>query len=724
MIRNIRIGYVVSSLMLVLIGVATYRSTVGFQEVLARRQHSRLVVIPLENILRVALDAETSARGYALTGSEAFLELYRSALGTANRQMDDLRTPLRAYPSQRTRLDRLRSLIDQWLAASQQLIEIRRAKGLAAAAQQVGTSDDNHVTGAIRELVAEIEGEERLLLSEAEGTATSRATATKVIVVLASGITLLILGLGRRAISRAERRNRIAEEALGVERARLTTLLQEKLSLAQRAGRVGVFDWDLATGRTVWTRELEEIFGLGEGEGNADGWTKQVHPEDLPRMEALLAEWLSSARNEASWECRIFLPGGQLRWIDARARMVRDPDGKPLRVMGTNLDVTERKRAMEAEVIRLADMVESSNDAIICKTPEGIITSWNRAAERIYGFTKEEALGHSVEMLIPPDRHNELQRILDHIRQGEHVKNFETTRLRKDGQCVVLSLTISPIRDGRGVNVGASTIARDITESKAAEAEIQRLNDDLRKNASNLAASNQELEAFSYTVSHDLRAPLRYLGGFLDLLKNHLGDSLDEKGRHYLDVLTDSAAQMGTLMDDLLQFARMGRVEISETKVGLADMVKGVQRELAAHLTQRKIVWAVEPLPEVAGDLAMLRQVLVNLLGNAIKYTCTRAEAAIEIGCREEGGEWVVFVRDNGVGFDMRYAHKLFGVFQRLHSSNEFEGTGIGLAIVHRVIARHGGRTWAEGVVGQGATFYFSLPRTAAEERVTRARAG
>jgi len=359
--------------------------------------------------------------------------------------------------------------------------------------------------------------------------------------------------------------------------------------------------------------------------------------------------------------------------------------------------------------------VESSDDAIIGKTPEGIITSWNSGAERIYGYTKAEVIGHSVTMLIPPEGQDELSRILDRIRHGGHVELFEATRLRKDGQRVVLSIAVSPIPDESGRIVALSMIARDITERQVAETEIRRLNEALRKKAHSLG---EDLESFSYSVSHDLRAPLRYMDGFLDLLDNHIGASLDEKGRHYLDTAVDSARQMGVLIDDLLRFSRTGRVDMRETKVDLTDLVRQAQQELAAGLRERKVVWTVAPLPEVAGDPALLRQVVVNLLGNAVKYTRTRAEAAIEIGCREEGEEWVVFVRDNGVGFDMRYAHKLFGVFQRLHSSDEFEGTGIGLAIVRRIVARHGGRTWAESVLGQGATFYFSLPRVAAAEKI------
>jgi len=219
------------------------------------------------------------------------------------------------------------------------------------------------------------------------------------------------------------------------------------------------------------------------------------------------------------------------------------------------------------------------------------------------------------------------------------------------------------------------------------------------------------LEAFSYTVSHDLRAPLRHIDGFADLLQKHIHSALDEKGRRFMKTISESAKQMGCLIDDLLAFSRVGRVELHETVVNLEQLVKDVQRDLLPDVQGRQITWNIGPLPEVRGDPSMLRQVLANLINNAVKYTGHREEARIEIGCDgSDSRETVIFVRDNGAGFDMQYAHKLFGVFQRLHNASEFEGTGIGLANVRRIIQRHGGRTWAEGAVDVGATFYVSLP--------------
>jgi signal transduction histidine kinase len=252
----------------------------------------------------------------------------------------------------------------------------------------------------------------------------------------------------------------------------------------------------------------------------------------------------------------------------------------------------------------------------------------------------------------------------------------------------------------------------ELTERKRREQEIENLNLELAKHSMALESINKELEAFAYSISHDLRAPLRHMAGYTELLQKKASSTLDDKSNHYIKMMLESAKRMGNLIDDLLAFSRIGRAETQMTPVSLEQLVREALTEVRDDTEGRNIAWKIGALPDFYGDRSMLRLVLVNLISNAIKFTRTRPQAEIEIGCADgNGDDLVVFVRDNGVGFDMKYVNKLFGVFQRLHDSDAFEGTGIGLATVQRIIHRHGGKVWAEGVVDGGATFYFSAPK-------------
>ncbi|MBI3852652.1 MAG: PAS domain S-box protein [Verrucomicrobia bacterium] len=377
-------------------------------------------------------------------------------------------------------------------------------------------------------------------------------------------------------------------------------------------------------------------------------------------------------------------------------------------------DITDRKRVEETRA-QLAAIIESSDDAILSESLDGIITSWNRGAEKTFGYPAQAVLGQSAQRLLPPGRVNEEARILARIAQGESIEHFETERVRQDGKQIHVSVSISPIKNDRGQIVGVSKIARDITERKQAEDEIRRLNATLEQRVAErtalLEAANKELEAFSYSVSHDLRAPLRHVIAFGELLRRDAASTLSEAGRQHLQFVSDAAKQMGRLIDDLLVFSRMGRAELERTTVKMDELVAEVVTEMSHDTQGRNIQWEIAKLPEVCVDRAMLKQVWVNLLANAVKYTRPRKRAEIQIQCRRNSQQELEFsVHDNGVGFDMKFVGRLFGVFQRLHTQDEFEGTGIGLANVQRIIRRHGGRTWAEGEVDKRASFYFTLP--------------
>jgi PAS domain S-box-containing protein len=364
-----------------------------------------------------------------------------------------------------------------------------------------------------------------------------------------------------------------------------------------------------------------------------------------------------------------------------------------------------------AERTQQASLLNLTHDTIFVRDMDNVVMYWNRGAQELYGWTPEKAIGRRSHDLLRTafpapidDIHAEL------LRTGRWEGELKYTKA--DGTEVVVSSRWSLRRDQQERAVAILETNNDITERKRREEDVQRLNQELAKRSTALESSNKELEAFAYSVSHDLRAPLRHIAGYTELLQKRASSVLDEKSHRYMQMTLESAKRMGNLIDDLLAFSRIGRAETQKTLVSLDQLVREALSEVRQETEGRKVAWKIGALPNCYGDRSMLRLVLVNLVSNAVKFTRTRPQGEIEIGCADGNrDEVVVFVRDNGVGFDMKYVNKLFGVFQRLHHSDTFEGTGIGLATVQRVIHRHGGKVWAEGLVDKGATFYFSAPK-------------
>jgi PAS domain S-box-containing protein len=363
-----------------------------------------------------------------------------------------------------------------------------------------------------------------------------------------------------------------------------------------------------------------------------------------------------------------------------------------------------------AERTQQANLLNLTHDTIFVRDVNDIITYWNRGAQELYGWTAEEAIGkHSHQLLqtefpIPID---EVRAEL--LRTGRWEGELQKTKA--DGSRVVVASRWSLRRDELGQAVAILETNNDISDRKRREEEICKLNDELGRKTNDLEASNKELEAFAYSISHDLRAPIRHIVGYAQLLQKYSSSALDEKSHRYMMTILESAKRMGALIDDLLAFSRIGRAEARESTVNLDLLVKEALSEVQQDMNGRNIAWKISALPNLYGDRSMLRLALVNLISNAVKFTRTRPQAEIEIGCLEKDkDEVVVFIKDNGVGFDMKYVDKLFGVFRRLHPADAFKGTGIGLATVQRIIHRHGGRIWAECLVDRGATFFLSVP--------------
>jgi PAS domain S-box-containing protein len=625
--------------------------------------------------------------------------------------------------------------------------------------------------------------------------------------------------------------------------------LRKQAALLDLAGDA-IMVRDLQSRVTLWNRGAQDLYGWSAAEANGQVSHQLLQTEfplPLPAIEAALA-----SKGDWEGELRHRTRQGKKVVVTSRWALQRDAGGAPTAILEINRDITERRQAEEVREW-LAAIVESSDDAIISKTLDGIVTAWNGGAEKLFGYSSAEAVGRPVLMLVPEERVKEEVEILGRIAHGEGVEHFETVRVRKDGTRIDVSVTVSPIRDGNGKIVGASKVARDVTERKRAaeelarsrealarqtfilqsvlnsmteglvaadqqgkftlwnpaaekilgigaanlsasewgahygaylpdkvtpfpneqnpllraiagevskaeiffyssefdhgvwiecngsplrdkdgavcggvaafgditqrkadELEIRKLNEELEERiderTGQLEAANRELEAFSYSVSHDLRAPLRHIGGFARILINDFGSEMAPEARDHLQRIHDAVIRMGLLVDGLLGLAKLGRQSLQLRQTELNAIVDQLIGVLQPECEGRAVEWRIARLPALQCDPILMGQVFQNLLGNALKYSRSRSRAVIEVGSIQEADKPpVIFVRDNGAGFNMEYAEKLFGVFQRMHTESEFEGTGVGLATVQRIIQKHGGTVWAEAEADRGATFYFSL---------------
>jgi PAS domain S-box-containing protein len=346
--------------------------------------------------------------------------------------------------------------------------------------------------------------------------------------------------------------------------------------------------------------------------------------------------------------------------------------------------------------------VESSNDAIITESVDGIITSWNKGAEIIYGYLAEEVLGKNFSILEPDNFKGEIKQFSEKIKTGEKIEHYETSRLKKDGTIINVSVSLSPVFDTSGKLVALSAIVRDITERKKA-GEI------LKSKLEELARSNEELEQFAYVSSHDLQEPLRMISSYLQLLQRRYQGSLDDKADKYIYYAVDGASRMQNLINDLLEFSRVTTRARDPVPMDSEFILDQVLSNLEVFIEENEATVSHCSLPEVMADYSQMVQVFQNLIINGIKFRSEEAPQ-IHISAEKKESEWVFSVQDNGIGIDPQYSKKIFEVFKRLHKKEEYPGTGIGLAICKKIVERHGGRIWVESELDKGSTFYFTLP--------------
>ncbi|HKV23546.1 MAG TPA: PAS domain S-box protein [Candidatus Acidoferrum sp.] len=468
-----------------------------------------------------------------------------------------------------------------------------------------------------------------------------------------------------------------------------------------------IFVRDITDKIVFWNQSAERRYGWRKDElqsNTSHDLLQTVFPKPLKEIEAELF-------SAGSWEGELLhtrRDGSQV--VDFSRWVVKREGDKPVAILESNRDITQRVRAQK----KFRDLLEATPDAMIILNKDGFIELANTQMTSVFGYSKEEIVGKPVELLLPER--------FRHRHEGHRVGFFQSPKnrqmgaglelyaLKKDGTEFPVEVSLSPLETEDGILVMSAI--RDISSRKEAEEALRAQRNELARANAEMTAANRELEAFSYSVSHDLRAPLRSIDGFSLALLEDCSDKLDAEGKKHLQRIRTATQRMGALIDDLLNLSRVTRAAIHLEKIDLSAMAAEVFNDLPKSQTRREVEIHIEPGLEVFGDAHLLRIVLENLIGNAVKFSSKRSSARIELGQTANNGNSAFYVRDNGAGFDPEYADRLFGAFQRLHAASEFPGTGVGLATVQRIVHRHGGRIWAESSAGKGAIFYFTLAGT------------
>ncbi len=750
-------GFIVAVLLTVFLGFLSWRGAHLAADDADWVAHTYAVMDALELTSKHVIEVETSARVLALAGQDPLLAPYEAARGALAQDEAELRLLMADNPNQQRRLDVLEPQIRAALDFAESIVAKRRQTHTVSGADEI--LETERLMGAVRVTTQEMRAEEMRLLSQRTQRTEAGRRLTSFLIVAGIFVGAGLLALARRAVNReidvsargraqiitlnAELEERVEQRTAALEseiteRKRAEETLREQ---AQVMDSAQVFVRDMESRVVFWPQGAEKLYGFNSQEAlgifSHDLFHTQF-PEPLETIEKKLLE-------TGEWEGELIhrKRDGSTIVVSSTWILHRDSQGHPVRILETNIDITARKevaeklagqaeemarqaeelsrswQAVETQTLMLRSVLDSMAEGLVAADEQGKFVIWNTAAEKILGMGSanlptqkwSEHYGLFLADMVTPFPSDQLPLVRALRGEASTAEMFVRNRGLSEGAWIEVSG--SPRRDKDGVVCGAVAAFRDITQRNADEREIQKLNDELEQRVAErtaqLEVANKELEAFSYSVSHDLRAPLRHISGFSKMLVEEFGSTLDPSAQHYLERIQAGSHKMNLLVDELLDLARVGRHVLRSQPAGLNSIVAEVIAILEPETEGRRVQWIIADLPTVVCDPVLVKQIFQNLLANALKFTRPRASAVIEVSHKEEDGQPVFLVRDNGVGFSMKYADKLFGVFQRLHRAEDFEGTGIGLVTVQRIVHRHGGKVWAEAEPDKGAAFYFTL---------------
>jgi PAS domain S-box-containing protein len=769
-------GFIVAVLLTVFIGFSSWRSgqlAVDHADWVA---HTYTVMDALQLTARNAIEAESGARTFAWTGQDTLLMQYETARRSVAQEESALRHLTTDNPNQQRRLDALEPQLRAVLKSAESMVAKRQRRSEGPSAAEV--LETEKLMDAVRTTIQEMHAEEAQLLNRRSQRTKTGRWWTNLIELVGVFVGAGLLALAGLAVNReidVSVRARAHISTLNAELEQRVALRTAALQETQEGFRVlvdgvkeyAIYMLDPAGGIISWNEGAARIKGYRSEEILGKNFSRFYKAEDVEAGQPFreLQESLSRGRFEVEgWRVR---KDGSAFWANVVITPMFDGRGNHRGFSKIARDITERKRveetlagqaeelahsrqALEAQTLMLQSVLDSMAEGLAAADEQGKFLIWNRAAENIMGYGLanlppqewSEHYGTYLPDGITPFPTEQLP--LVRAIHGEVSCSEIFVRNPKVTGGAWIEVRGGPLKDKDGVLRGGVVAFRDITQRKADEREIRKLNDELEQRVvertAQLETANKELEAFSYSVSHDLRAPLRHMSGFSRMLMEEFGSTLDPNAQHYLERIQAGTQKMGLLVDELLNLARVGRHALNLQPTELNSIVAEVIAILQPESEGRQVEWDISQLPAVECDPILIKQVFQNLLANALKFSRRRvgsdgnarmgasaraSHVVIEVSHKEEDGQRVFQVRDNGVGFSMKYVDKLFGVFQRLHSADEFEGTGIGLVTVQRIVQKHGGRVWAEGEVDKGATFYFTLGGgKEAESKTCQAMAG